>query len=619
MPITSTHDLVAMLERQDQLLRVRETQDPNLEMAALQRRMYAQKGPALLFESVRNSPFPAVCNLFGTRKRYRTIFGQRLDTVRDAVQLKADPAGFFQHQAWRHPIRTCKLPFAGLNALPKQVSRRRAPVLANKIRVSDIPQIHSWPDDGGAFLTLPQVISLPPGSQNPRDANIGMYRVQLSGNDYKTDEEVGLHYQIHRGLGIHHAAALRQSVDLKITIALGGPAANTVAAVMPMPETMSETIMAGMLAGRRWRYTWYDDWLVPADADFCILGTLSGEHTKPEGPFGDHLGYYSLKHPFPYLDVAHTFARADAILPFTVVGRPPQEDSSFGELIHDLTAPMVPKELPGVRTLHAVDAAGVHPLLLAKGSERYVPYATSSARPQELLTQACAILGFNQCSLAKYLWIQDDSSGNAIDDVERFLCDSLKRINLRRDLHFHTRTTMDTLDYSGDGLNEGSKLVIASRGQPTRELGTTLPPWAPVLCKIIAPGILVWQAPEGFSDHARAGAMFASMTETLQQHPDRDDFPLLVAVDELPEVVTFNDFLWTTFTRSNPSHDIYGVNASFTFKHWGCDAPMIIDARRKPHHAPELKEPVELRQKMDIMSDKILASWRNVKEIRQER
>src|SRR5205085_3647905 len=115
-------------------------------------------------------------------------------------------------------------------------------------------------------------------------------------------------------------------------------------------------------------------------------------------------GYYSLAHDFPVLRVDRVYHRDGAVWPFTSVGRPPQEDTSFGKLIHELTAPLIPTVLPGIHAVHAVDAAGVHPLLLAIGSERYWPFA-ETPRPMEVLTQANAILGQGQLSLAKFLLI----------------------------------------------------------------------------------------------------------------------------------------------------------------------------------------------------------------------
>jgi 4-hydroxy-3-polyprenylbenzoate decarboxylase len=242
-------------------------------------------------------------------------------------------------------------------------------------------------------------------------SNLGMYRVQLGGPHHVPDREVGLHYQIHRGIGVHHSEAMARGEPLPVAIWVGGPPALTVSAVMPLPEGVPEVAFAGALGGRGiWYHRPRDGQgklmrlLVPSQADFCIVGKIYGNETRPEGPFGDHLGYYSLKHDFPVMRVERVTHRPGAIWPFTVVGRPPQEDTSFGEFIHELTAPVLPSVLPGVRSVHAVDAAGVHPLLLAVGSERYVPYANERI-PQELLTQAFALLGQGQLSLAKYVVI----------------------------------------------------------------------------------------------------------------------------------------------------------------------------------------------------------------------
>ena len=331
------------------------------------------------------------------------------------------------------------------------------------------------------------------------NSNLGMYRVQLGGNDYAAGGEggaggeVGLHYQIHRSIGVHHAAAIERDEPLRVNVFVGGAPAMTVAAVMPLPEGLSELIFAGALAGRRIpmaKHPLGKAWpRVYAEADFCLTGTVTGE--KPEGPFGDHLGYYSGRHDFPVLKLEAVYHRDGAVWPFTVVGRPPQEDTSFGELIHELTGPVIPTVLPGVKGVHAVDAAGVHPLLLAVGSERYRPYAPG-ARPEELLTQANAILGQGQLSLAKYLFIADAADAPPpMHEVAAFLGHCLARFDPARDLHFQTRTTIDTLDYTGTGFNEGSKLVLAARGPAQRELP-----------EFLRSG---WRLPDGFTD-AKAAA-----------------------------------------------------------------------------------------------------------------
>jgi 4-hydroxy-3-polyprenylbenzoate decarboxylase len=597
----SLSECVRDLERHGQLVRIAEPLDPKLVIPEIQRRLYAAQGPAVLFERVEGSPFPALTNLFGTLERSRFLFRDSLALVEAAIAAKADPTAVL-----RAPWKFWRLPFAGLRSLPR-TRLVRAPVLAHATTLAQLPQIVSWPRDGGAFITLPQVYSEDPDDPRPLRSNLGMYRVQISGNDYAADE-VGLHYQIHRGIGVHHSAAAQRGQPLKVSIFVGGPPAHTFAAVMPLPEGLSELVFAGMLANRRVRLREHEGFRVACDADFCIVGTIDPSATKPEGPFGDHLGYYSLQHEFPVMKVHAVWHREDAIWPLTVVGRPPQEDTSFGKLIHELTGPMVPASIPGLHAMHAVDAAGVHPLLLAIGSERYVPYRPD--RPQELLTIAHAVLGFNQASLAKYLLIiaRDDAPQLDVDDEAGFLDHLLRRVDWRRDLHFHTNATMDTLDYSGTGLNAGSKLVIAARGPAIRTLADARPaelrlPEGFGRVELALPGVLVLAGP-AFTDPARGYAEAEGLAAALDGQRERLAGIALIIVADDPEFCarTLGNLLWVSFTRSNPSHDVHGVGAFVEHKHYGCTGPLILDARIKPWHAPPLVEDPRVSAKVDALA-----------------
>jgi 4-hydroxy-3-polyprenylbenzoate decarboxylase len=374
---------------------------------------------------------------------------------------------------------------------------------------------------------------------------------------------------------------------------------------MPLPEGMSELTFAGVLGNRRFRYTYKDGYCISSDADFVITGEVYPNENKPEGPFGDHLGYYSLTHDFPVMRVHKVYHRKDAIWPFTVVGRPPQEDTSFGHLIHELTGAAIPKEIPGLHEVHAVDAAGVHPLLLAIGSERYTPYI-KERKPQELLTIANHILGMGQLSLAKYLFItaKEDNPNLHINQLEAYFIHVLERVDWSRDLHFHTNTTIDTLDYSGSGLNSGSKVVIAAAGNKRRELGTTLPanlrlPTGFGNASLVMPGIICMQA-SAYTDEKTTEHQLHTFNATDQEQ--FAGFPLLVLTDDaFFTSATLANFLWVTFTRSNPAHDIYGFNSFTEHKHWGCHGSLIIDARIKPHHAPPLIKDPEIERRVDAL------------------
>ncbi|MFO0807034.1 MAG: UbiD family decarboxylase [Gemmataceae bacterium] len=599
MGYASLRACLADLEQTGQLVRIQTPVDPNLEAAAIHRRVYAAGGPAVLFERVTGCDFPMVSNLFGTLERTRFLFRDTLEAVRVLVELKADLG-----QTFKKARRLAGLPRTIWHSLPKRV--RRGPVLECATAISKLPQLKCWPNDGGAFVTLPLVYTEDPNRPGWRHSNLGMYRVQLSGNEYRPDIQVGLHYQIHRGIGVHHAQALAANKPLRVNIFVGGPPALTLAAVMPLPEGMPELAFAGAIGGRRVRLAYPDGGPgVAVDADFCISGTV-GSTTLPEGPFGDHLGYYSLAHPFPVLDVERVTHRPGAIWPFTVVGRPPQEDTSLGAIIHEISGPAIPAVVPGVHAIHAVDAAGVHPLLLAIGSERYVPYA-SPRKPQELLTISNAILGQGQLSLAKYLFIvaKEDAPDLDIHDIPAFLRHLLERIDWHTDLHFQTCTTMDTLDYSGTALNEGSKVVFATAGPKQRTLATTWPttvrlPSGFDAPRLVLPGIAAVTAP-GYSVEAESAC--TRFCESLDGAPGLEALPLIVLVnDSAFSAASLGNWLWVTFTRSNPASDIFGVRSFTHQKHWGCNGPLVIDARTKPHHAPPLEEDPKVVQRIESLA-----------------
>ncbi|THH40530.1 UbiD family decarboxylase [Neolewinella litorea] len=591
------------LERTGQLLRIPEEVDPDLEMAEIHRQVFDRQGPAILFERVKGSPFQAISNLYGTTERTDFLFRNTLPAVKKVVELKADPANFA-----KNPLRYVGSPLTALSALPRR--HLRPAVKYAQTTIDQLPLVKSWPMDGGAFVTLPQVCTLPPDSRKPMDSNIGMYRIQLTGNDYRLNQEIGLHYQLHRGIGIHHTQYNRSDAPFRCSIFVGGPPSHAFCAIMPLPEGLTEMTFAGMLAGRRFGYAWDRDWLLSADADFVITGTIRKGEKKPEGPFGDHLGYYSLQHDFPVMDVETVWHRKDPLWHFTVVGRPPAEDSSFGYLIHKIVKELTPGEFPGIRQINAVDEAGVHPLLLAIGSERYMPFRERV--PEEIITQANRILGSGQTSLAKYCLIaadEDDPSLDA-DDQPGFFRHLLERFDPTRDLHFQTRTTIDTLDYSGSGWNAGSKLIWACRGDRRRELSSKVPaslelPEGFQRPRTVAPGILAVTGP-GFTQEDG----YASLQPFLRQRAGAellDRVPLIVVCDDSDFLAaSFPNFVWATFTRSNPSHDIHGIDAFTVHKHWGCRGPVVIDARIKPWHAPGLVPDPAVQERAAQILDRYL-------------
>ena len=572
MAYKSLQECVSDLDNKGELKIISDEVNPDLEMASIHLAEFAKNGKAILFENVKGSNYKVVSNLFGSVARSKFMFRDSLQIVKDLIEIKTNPIA-----AFKHPLRTFLTGLNGIYALPKKVRFKGF----SEIKIEDLPQIKCWKEDGGAFITLPQVYTEDIDNPGIMNSNLGMYRIQLSGNDYELNKEIGMHYQLHRGIGIHQKKANQKGESLKVSIFVGGPPAHSFSAVMPLPEGMSELSFAGVLGKRRFRYAKKDGYTISSDADFVICGELHPNDLKPEGPFGDHLGYYSLKHDFPVLRVHKVYAKKDGIWPFTVVGRPPQEDSQFGALIHEITGKAIEKEIPGLKAVNAVDAAGVHPLLLAIGSERYTPY-NPTKQPQEILTIANHILGTGQMSLAKYLFICDDEDHPNVNDERAYFTHFLERVDWERDLHFQTKTTIDTLDYSGEGLNEGSKVVLAAAGEVKRKLTEILPTIAlssgfsnP---KLVSSGNLVVQGKGDIKE----------LISCLEKQ-NMEGIGLITLVDDAHFVSEdFSNWLWVTFTRSNPAYDIYGLDAANKNKHFSCSIP-IIDARIKPHHAPVLE------------------------------
>ena len=603
MHYSSLQEAVDDLEKHGHLIRIKEEVNPHLQMSSIHLRVHETGGPALLFENVKGSPFKAVSNLFGTLERSRFMFRKTLPIVESLVSIKIDPAS-----AIKKPLNLIKLIPGALTALP--MKRGFSPVKFGTTTIDQLPQIVHWPNDGGAFVTLPQVYTEDADFPGVSKSNLGMYRIQLRGNDYLTNKEIGLHYQLHRGIGVHQSKSEARNKPLKVSIFIGGPPSHSFAAVMPLPEGLSELSFAGALGGRRFRYSYDENQnLISNDADFVITGEVMPGAVKPEGPFGDHLGYYSLKHLFPLMKVNKVYHKKNALWAFTVVGRPPQEDTAFGQLIHEITGPIVPNTIPGLHDVHAVDAAGVHPLLLAVGSERYTPYI-NERKPQEILTIANHILGFGQMSLAKYLFIvaKEDNPTINIHHLKEYFMHVFERIDWKRDLHFQTNTSIDTLDYSGESLNSGSKVVIAAAGQILRKLITQIPaqlnlPASFSNITLPMPGVLSISA-ESFINYEKAAQEMLELNIALQNQ-QLSEIALIVVCDNSDFCAqSLNNFVWTTFTKSNPSHDIYGIKSFTKFKHWGCEGPLIIDARKKPFHAPDLVLDNATEKKVDQLYTK---------------
>jgi 4-hydroxybenzoate decarboxylase subunit C len=569
-----------ILKREGELLVVEAPIDPNLELAEIQRRVVAQQGKALLFTKVKGTGFPVAINLFGKRRRIDLAFGEEpgrfFRRVAEATEILAAPS---VSKVWnfrdlagtvlRLGIKNCK----------------SGPILdcgINPARLKLLPQIQSWPMDGGAFLTLPLVYTEHPRSGKP---NIGMYRNQIF-----DDSTAGMHFQIQRGIGFHYHEAEKMGIPLPANVFLGGPPALILAAIAPLPENIPEAVLASLLLGKKLNLI-RDSSISPlpliAETEFALIGRIPPGVRRIEGPFGDHYGYYSLAHPFPVFEVDRICHRKNAVFPATVVGRPRQEDHYIGEYLQELFSPIYPLVMNGVQDVWAYNDAGMHPLASAVVRDRY---------PREAFMAALRILGEGQLSLTKFLMITD--APIPVRQFRVFLTHVLERADFASDLFVFSPVSQDSLDYTSGKVNMGSKAILMGLGEPrfvlraTPKIDLKSPRFRSQ--KVFTPGVLVVEGP--------AWQQQDSVVEQLLDEEAVQPFRIVCLVDDAAACVRDEaSFLWTVFTRFEPAADIHARHASLQRFHVQLSAPLVIDCRMKPWYPPEVQPLPETVARVDAL------------------
>src|SRR2546423_6450106 len=556
---------IDLLERENDLASIEAEVDPSLELAEVHRRVIERGGPALLFKNVKGSRYPVVTNLFGTERRIERAFGTKPENlVREVVHvaealLPPRPAQLWQHRALA--LEALKLGTRNTNRAPV------TQVLDKPARLDELPVLTTWQEDGGPFFTLPLVYTEHPTTGKH---NLGMYRMQRY--DART---TALHWQIHKGGGFHYHEAETKGEPLPVTGFLGGPPALILASIAPLPEDVPELVLASVLAGERVRMTKNPlgaGHRLVAEAEFALVGHVPPHERRPEGPFGDHYGYYSLQHDYPVFHVEAVFHRRDAIYPATVVGKPRQEDFFIGDYLQKLLSPLFPLVMPSVRDLWSYGETGFHSLAAAVVRERY---------GREALVSGFRILGEGQLSLTEVLLLTDTPQD--LRDFRKLLEHILARARFESDLFIFANVTMDTLDYTSGKVNEGSKAILLGLGEPVRELPREFRGELPRYLKraeVFCGGCLVVE-----------GVSYAEDAEQAARLAREDVFaewPLVVLHDDASVARGVSDFLWATWTRFEPAADIHAADEKVVRHHLAYRAPIVLDARTKPGFPKEL-------------------------------
>jgi UbiD family decarboxylase len=554
-----------LLSSEREIITIEAEVDPYLEIAEIHRRVIEAGGPALLFKRVKRSPYPVVTNLFGTQRRIELAFGPKPEVlIRKLVHIAESLLPLRGSELWKHRSVALDLLKLGTRTItPAPVTE----VMDRPAKLDELPVLTTWQEDGGPFITLPLVYT-----ENPltNRHNLGIYRMQI----YNA-RSTGLHWQIQKGGGFHYKQAEAHGQRLPVTAFLGGPPALILAAIAPLPEDVPELVLASLLAGERLRITknpLENGHRLAAEAEFALVGFAPPHERRPEGPFGDHYGYYSLRHDYPVFHVEAVFHRRDAIYPATVVGKPRQEDFFIGDYLQQLLSPLFPLVMPGVRDLWSYGETGFHSLAAAVVRERY---------GREALVSGFRILGEGQLSLTKFLILTDTPQD--LHDFPKLFEHVLARVRWETDLFVFSNVSMDTLDYTSGKVNEGSKAIILGLGEPVRDLPREFRGELPrnvLNAEVFCGGCLVIQGVPYEDDPQQAARLAREQVLAA--------WPLIVLHDKATVARSAGDFLWSTWTRFEPAADIYAAETKVERHHLSYTGPVVIDARTKPGFPAEL-------------------------------
>ncbi len=557
---------IEVLHGENELIEIEAPVDPFLEIAEIHRRVIERQGKALLFKNVKNSKFPVVTNLFGTAKRIDLAFGKKpQELVKKAVEMIEVLLPPKPKELWNFR----DLAFSALKLGTKKV--RRAPILEvcnQPANLEELPLLQLWHEDGGHFITLPLVYTESPSSGKH---NLGMYRIQRY--DART---TGIHWQIHKGGGFHYLEAEQRNESLPVTIFLGGAPAMILSAIAPLPEDIPELVLASVLADGKIETVenpLKGGHRLIGEAEFAICGRVQPFARRPEGPFGDHYGYYSLTHDYPVFEAEAIFHRRDAIYPATIVGKPRQEDFFIGDYLQELLSPLFPVVMPAVKDLWSYGETGFHSLAAAVVKERYA---------REALGAGFRILGEGQLSLTKFLMLTDKPQN--LRDFKSLFEYILERVDWASDFFIFDRTAFDTLDYASGKINHGSKAMLVGVGEAKRKLPREFRGELPNYVKraeVFCGGCLVLEGSSFEDDEKQA--------DRIAKSGKFDDFQIVVLHDDADYAKSTDKFLWATWTRFNPSTDIFAKEISIKNNHIVYDAPIVIDARTKPWYPKEVE------------------------------
>ncbi len=444
MPYADLRDFMKALDKDDDLLRVKEEVDPKLEITEILDRAVKEGGPAVLFEKVKGYSVPVLGNVMGTHRRMLKALGissydevdQRINAFFDVKQ----PQGLIDKLKMLPQLAELA------SFMPKTVkSGPCKDVILKKGQFDltrDLPVCTCWPEDGGPFITLPMVFTK---DRNSGKRNCGMYRMQVY--DATT---TGMHWQLHKQGAKHARQALRKGEKIEVAVAIGSDPATYFCGAMPLPDDVDEMLLAGFIRKEAVEMVPCEtvDLEVPANSEFVLEGWVDPAELKREGPFGDHTGYYSLADDYPVFHVECLTRRKDPVYVHTIVGRPPMEDAFMGYAIERTTLPLLKRQMPEVTDMHMPAEGVFHNLMILAIDKQYPGHARKIMH---------AIWGLGQAMFTKVIIVVDSDVN--VQDMSEVAWRVLANIDPGRDLEL-ARGPADALEHASQYFAYGGKMGI---------------------------------------------------------------------------------------------------------------------------------------------------------------
>ena len=578
MAFTDLQSFLKLLEKEGELHRVTEEVDPELEVTEIATRAVKEKLPALLFENVKGSKYPLVINSMATLRRIELALGRPAEALgEDIVRFMEDVNPPNIGSFWRNRKTGWRL----LKIRPKTTRRAMVQQVVEEPRLDELPILKCWPEDGGRFVTLPLVMSKDPQTGA---GNMGMYRMQVY-----DPQTTGMHMQIQKGGGFHYQKAEKMGQPLEMAVAVGGDPSLILGAIMPLPEGLDEVAFSGIVRGQRTPLTKAKsiDMKVPAHAEFVFEGVLQPRVRRVEGPFGDHFGHYSASGEHPVFEIKRVTHRKNAIYPATVVGRPPQEDRYLGDAAQLALTPLIRLIRREVKDMWAYYEAGFHNLLVVSVDPRY---------QREPIKTALGILGDGQLSLTKNLILV----GPDVDprDYSQVMQAIRRNFDPEQDFHLIARTAADTLDFTGEDLHKGSKMILDATGGP---LGDVAPSAVALPANIgaIAPGITKHRLVGKTMLVVQTSGSGREAVQKLVDNPLLGSVKIVVAISEDVDIDDNENLIWGIFTRFDAVLDVMFSRSEFHGLAPVYSGVLGIDATWKEGYQKPLVMDPEIVKKVD--------------------